>query len=237
MANILIADDSIIMRRNLRTILTKAGHNIVGEAINGQQAHLLYSKSEVDIVTLDITMPVMDGIEALKKIIERDPGARVIIISALDQKRMVYQALELGAKYYIIKPITEEKILNAIDKVMSMEQSCGLQPKAEPVLQTQASKQSADVSNIIPFSITNENGTFIIHISEALNKQTIGALEMTMEGFLLIKPLKVVFDFSNSIRFDEDVLLKLVEISHKIDRVKGDFQVVAMKPINDFFNK
>lgn len=120
MANILIADDSIIMRKNLKSIFTRAGHNIVAEASNGQQAYALYEKSMPDIVTMDITMPVMDGIEAVKKIIGSFPDAKIIVISALDQKRMVFQALECGAKYYIIKPVTEEKVINALEEILSL---------------------------------------------------------------------------------------------------------------------
>jgi two-component system chemotaxis response regulator CheY len=120
MANILIADDSIIMRKNLKSIFTRAGHNIAAEASNGQQAYALYEKCIPDIVTMDITMPVMDGIEAVKKITGSFPDAKIIVISALDQKRMVLEALECGAKYYIIKPVTEEKVINALEEVLSL---------------------------------------------------------------------------------------------------------------------
>jgi two-component system chemotaxis response regulator CheY len=118
MANILIVDDSSIMRRNLRTILAQGKHTVVGEATNGQEAVVEYEKSKPDLVTMDITMPVMDGIEAVKKIIEKFPEARIVMVSALDQKKMVFEALQNGARHYIVKPITAQKVLNVIDEVL-----------------------------------------------------------------------------------------------------------------------
>lgn len=118
MANILIVDDSSIMRRNLRSMLTQAGHTVVAEASNGSQAYLQYAAHKPDLVTMDITMPIMNGIEAVKKIIADFPDASIIMISALDQKMMVFEALECGAKHYILKPITVSKILTTIEQVL-----------------------------------------------------------------------------------------------------------------------
>ncbi|WP_054693460.1 response regulator [Syntrophomonas palmitatica] len=118
MARILIADDSSVMRRSLNMLLSRAGHTVVGEAANGEQAFLLYGKEHPDIVTMDISMPVMDGNDAITRILTSYPEARIIVISALDEKKMILQALKNGAKQYIIKPVTEEKLLQAIKNVM-----------------------------------------------------------------------------------------------------------------------
>lgn len=120
MANILIADDSTILRRGLTLILTKGGHTVVGQATNGNQACMLYNQLKPDLVTMDITMPGMDGLEALCNIIEADPSAKVIMISALDQKRMVLEALESGAKHYIVKPFKDEKVLATVNAVLKV---------------------------------------------------------------------------------------------------------------------
>lgn len=119
MAKILVVDDSSIMRRNLSTILTEAGHIIVGEASNGESAYKDYEKLMPDIVTMDITMPILDGITAVKKIIKYYPDANIIMISALDQKQMVLSAVQHGAKHYIIKPFTAEKIKSVINEVLN----------------------------------------------------------------------------------------------------------------------
>lgn len=121
MANILIVDDSIIMRKNLKTILTQGGHNIVGEATNGLQAYNEYVTLKPDLITMDITMPVMDGISATKKIVSEFKEAKILIISALDQKNMVFEALENGAKHYIMKPIMPDKVLQVVNEVLMFD--------------------------------------------------------------------------------------------------------------------
>lgn len=230
MANILIADDSIVMRKNLKTIITGLGHNVVGEATNGQQAYILYNK-EVDIVTMDITMPIMDGIGALKKIREKDPNAKVIMISALDQKKMVFEALENGAKYYIIKPVTEEKILNAINKVLSNDD------KAEKALNSTEKIEAEEKIkvNIDPFTIDNKEGTFVVNINETLTMNNIGTLENALNGLMFIKPLKIVFNFGTQKNYFKDVLNSLVQLSKKVKQVQGEFKVSGEKEIEDMF--
>ncbi len=118
MARILIVDDSIIMRRNLNTILTQAGHSIIAEATNGKEAFIEYQKQMPDLVTMDITMPIMNGIEAVKNILNKFPEAKIIMISALDQRNMVFEALENGAKHYIIKPINPDNVLAVVNTVL-----------------------------------------------------------------------------------------------------------------------
>ncbi len=117
-ARILIVDDSMIMRRNLKTILIQAGHSIIAEASNGKEAFIEYEKHMPDLVTMDITMPIMNGIEAVKKIINKFPEAKIVMISALDQRNMVFEALENGAKHYVIKPIAPENVLAVLDSVL-----------------------------------------------------------------------------------------------------------------------
>ena len=128
MAKILIVDDSMIMRRNLKAMLTQAGHAVIAEASNGKEAFIEYEKHMPDLVTMDITMPIMNGIDAVKKIISRFPAARIIMISALDQRNMVFGALENGARHYIIKPITQENVLAVIHTVL--EEDAGAEQAA-----------------------------------------------------------------------------------------------------------
>lgn len=120
MARILIVDDSIMMRKTLCTILQRAGHTIVAEGANGEQAVLFYTNHRPDLVTLDITMPGMGGIEAITKIREFDPNASIIVVSALGQKHVVFEALQKGAKNYVLKPITEDKLLAVVNMVLGL---------------------------------------------------------------------------------------------------------------------
>lgn len=116
MANILVVDDAAFMRIMLKDILTKGGHQVVGEAENGLEAIEQYRKLKPDLVTMDITMPEMEGIEALKHIKKEDRKAKVIMCSAMGQQLMVVQAIQAGATDFIVKPFQSERVLEAVKK-------------------------------------------------------------------------------------------------------------------------
>ncbi|MCL6600195.1 MAG: response regulator [Alicyclobacillus macrosporangiidus] len=118
MAKILIADDSAFMRMMLKNILTEGGHEIVAEAANGREVIDLYRSHHPDIVTLDITMPEMDGLEALKVLKASYPEAKVIMCSAMGQQNMVIEAIQSGAISFIVKPFKKEKVLEVIAKLV-----------------------------------------------------------------------------------------------------------------------
>lgn len=118
MARILIVDDSIIMRKNLEFILVQAGHQVVGQAINGRQAVEMYMSLKPDLVTMDISMPMMSGTDAVSEIIAVAPGAKIVMISAINQKKMVFEAIKNGAKHYIIKPIEANTVIKTIEAVL-----------------------------------------------------------------------------------------------------------------------
>ena len=119
MAKILIVDDSIIMRKNLEFILKNSNHQIVGQATNGKQAVELYKECKPDLVTMDISMPFMSGTDAVSEIILIDPSAKIIMISAIIQKQLVFEAIKKGAKHYIVKPIDAENVIKTIDSVLN----------------------------------------------------------------------------------------------------------------------
>ncbi len=116
--NILICDDAAFMRMMIKDILTKNGYNVVGEAENGARAVEKYAELKPDLVLMDITMPEMDGIQALKKIKEGDSSAMVIMCSAMGQQAMVIEAIQGGAKDFIVKPFQAERVLEAVKKVV-----------------------------------------------------------------------------------------------------------------------
>ena len=119
LAGILITDDTAFMRMTLRNILSKNGFDIVGEAADGLQAIDKYKSEKPDLVTMDITMPNMDGITAIKEIMSFDAGAKIIVCSAMGQKTLVIEALNAGAKDFIVKPFQPDRIVDAIHKVLS----------------------------------------------------------------------------------------------------------------------
>ncbi|MDU2210714.1 MAG: response regulator [Eubacterium sp.] len=116
--NILICDDAAFMRMMIKDILTKNGYNIVGEAENGAKAVEKYAELKPDLVLMDITMPEMDGIEALKKIKAADANASIIVCSAMGQQAMVIESIQSGAKDFIVKPFQADRVLEAVQKVV-----------------------------------------------------------------------------------------------------------------------
>ncbi|MBQ8982870.1 MAG: response regulator [Lachnospiraceae bacterium] len=116
--NILICDDAAFMRMMIKDILTKNGYNVVAEAENGAKAVEKYQETKPDLVLMDITMPEMDGIQALKKIKSMDPNASVIMCSAMGQQAMVIESIQSGARDFIVKPFQPDRVIEAVKKVV-----------------------------------------------------------------------------------------------------------------------
>jgi len=116
---ILLVDDTTFMRRMLRDILVRAGFEVSAEASNGRQAVEAYRQARPDLVIMDITMPEMDGVAAVREIAGADPAARIVMCSALGQQELIVEALEAGARDFVVKPFVPEKVLEAVRKVMS----------------------------------------------------------------------------------------------------------------------
>lgn len=118
MARVMIVDDAMFMRVTLKNILTKEGHEVVAEAQNGEEAVARYAETKPDVVTMDITMPKMDGISAVKAIMAEHPEARIVMCTAMGQKNMVMEAIQAGAKDFIVKPFQPERVIEGIAKVV-----------------------------------------------------------------------------------------------------------------------
>ena len=118
MAKILVVDDAAFMRMMIKDILTKNGYEVAGEAENGAVAVSKYAELKPDLVLMDITMPEKDGIQALKDIKASDGGAKVIMCSAMGQQAMVIEAIQSGARDFIVKPFQADRVLEAVQKVL-----------------------------------------------------------------------------------------------------------------------
>lgn len=120
MAKVLIVDDAAFMRMSLKSMLERNGFEVVGEAENGEVGVAKYKEVKPDIVTMDVTMPKMDGVETLKLIKEYDPKARVVMVTAMGQEQIVKQAVLSGAKSFIVKPFKEDRLVETLKKVLSL---------------------------------------------------------------------------------------------------------------------
>jgi two-component system chemotaxis response regulator CheY len=120
-ARVLIVDDALFMRTMLRNIFVESGFDVVGEAGNGNEALERYRALAPDLTTMDIVMPEKNGIEALKQIMAFDPGARIVMCSALGQESLIIEALEAGARDFIVKPFKPAKVVEVAQKVLGAE--------------------------------------------------------------------------------------------------------------------
>lgn len=118
MARVLIVDDAAFMRMMLKDILNKNGFEVVGEAVNGADAVEKYKELQPDVVTMDITMPEKDGITAVKEIRATYPQANIIMCSAMGQQPMVLEAIQAGAKDFVVKPFQADRVMESIKKVL-----------------------------------------------------------------------------------------------------------------------
>jgi len=119
--NIMVVDDSILAVKMMTDFITELGHKVVKTAGSGREALTAYEVCKPDVVTMDITMPDIDGIQATQTIMSRHPDARVIMVTSHAQERSVMSALHAGARSYVLKPIQKEKLREVIDKVMAKE--------------------------------------------------------------------------------------------------------------------
>lgn len=241
MAKILIVDDSSIMRRNLSTILTEAGHTIAGEAANGESAYKEYERLQPDLVTMDITMPILDGIGAVKKILKYYPNANIIMISALDQKQMVLAAVQNGAKHYIIKPFSAEKVAAVVNEVLSNAEIAEATPEAlnnkldntitelnsaiddlDKVIDVLSDETPVEepktetVEPVTPFTIESKVNELKITLASNIQVENFQSINMIIQGFLFMKSLTVSIDLGKSTHFTDDVIKKILELARSV---------------------
>lgn len=212
MARILIVDDSTVMRKNLYSIFSKNGHEVVGEALDGKQAILLYSNLKPDLVTMDITMPKMSGVDAVSEIIKKDSNAKIIIISALNQKQMVFEALKNGAKHYIIKPIEPNTLIGVVNEVLRNDTET-VEENNEEIIETEPG-----------FKIDNKEGKFVVGFNEHLGIKDLPNLDTAIKGLLFIKPLNIVFDFGILLEVPEKVIQSIIKLGKNIQRSEGNVE-------------
>lgn len=119
MARVLVVDDAAFMRKLVSDALVKGGHEVVGEAGNGNEAVARYQELRPEVTTLDITMPEKGGLAALQEIMDLDPAACVVMCSALGQESKVLESIKIGAKDFVVKPFQPDRVVGAVDKALS----------------------------------------------------------------------------------------------------------------------
>ena len=231
MARVLIADDSAVARKILREIVTSLGHIVVGEVPNGSQAFVEYAKLKPDVVTMDLTMQGMGGAQATSKIISTYPEARIIVISAMEERRVVIDALERGARHFIIKPISKEKVAAVLNNVL--QQDVDLKKHIERVrkmkcLDDQSSAVGSVADNYLPpYFISVKDGNLVhININQNITLISCQSLALELEEHLIGKP-RVIFDFGTMLTLDQELLVKLNQLILAIENNSGIVKAIS----------
>lgn len=234
MKRILIVDDSAVMRKNLKSILGRAGYEIAAEATNGEEAVRAYAEHKPDLVTMDVTMPVMNGIEAVKRIVASDAQAKIVVISAFDQRSMLFEAMENGASHYMIKPITSEKLLTVVDKLLGPEAEvrAGAEPRMERPSGTDSRYGGSPAGDAPqpgadPFAIENRDGKFVVSLNPHRLEEAAASVRTAMQGLLFVKPLAVAFYFRGAASVSETVLVRFAETIDSVLHAGGTAEFIA----------
>ncbi len=232
MARVLIVDDALIMRKTIGRIVEDGGHSIVGEAINGEEAVTMYQKYLPDVVTMDITMPGTDGIQALGRIRDYDKNAKVIMVSALGQQHKVMEALDLGAKSYILKPITKEKILTVIKQVVGSEGDFSLSQRMVECGEERNQKK-CDAA-FLPFALENREGILSVTLKGEFAGGDFPKLMTAVQEMLVVDPLEIVFNFIHNDVLNGKIVNQFIEIMTMILNEGRKLQIICYN--QDYMN-
>ena len=229
-ARVLIVDDSAVARKSLREIVSSLGHTVVCEAQNGAQAFVEFAQCRPDIVTMDLTMQGMNGAEATSKIIATFPEARIIVISAMEERKVVLDALERGARHFIIKPITVEKVSSVLKSVLHQKFDL---PKHMELVQRLKEKEdllyktrSAAEEYTPPYQILPDSKVLWVKVNASLTMTSLQSLSIEIEEYLNDSP-RVLFDFGSTNSLNENVLIEMNKLITKIETNSGQVKAVS----------
>lgn len=230
-ARILIVDDSAITRRILREIITDLGHEVIGEAANGAQAFVEYVKLHPDLVTMDLSMTGLSGAEVISKIVATDRNARIVVISSTEVRRGIIDALERGARHFIVKPIRKEKVAVVLKNVL--QQEFDLQKHREYVRDLRESENSAFLveqelkTAIPPYSISVWDKSLVhICINQSITLNSCQALFLELEEYLNGES-RVLLDFGLMFKLDKELLLNFNELIATVKSNAGMVKAVS----------
>ncbi len=226
MARILVVDDSTTIRRLLRDMLTGAGHQVVGEADTGVKAYTEYVRLKPDIVTMDLGMPTMDGLAAMSKILAPFPEARFLVISAMEQRQVIEEALERGARGFLLKPFTEPQVKEAVASILKQPFSTTeFREKARRYRSSKKNESQADNAFAEVFSPYNveraANGSIRIEINPHFSVGSCAALALETKFECQAVCPGVKFDFGGTGHLDRKALAALNKLMYELHQTCG----------------
>ncbi|MEE9465679.1 MAG: response regulator [Candidatus Neomarinimicrobiota bacterium] len=205
MANVLVVDDSRTMRLIMRKLLDELGHKVIAEAGTGEEAVKAYDTHSPDLVTMDITMPVMDGVTAVQEIVARHPDAKIVMVSAYGHTKMVMKAISMGAKHFLVKPIIIERARKIISQVLSSSAS----PDAQADL---------DVLHSASFAIEEQESGFVVRVQGQLNISEANRLQRALEDLIGMDNLRIVLLFPDKVSYSLNIIARINATINKLER-------------------
>ncbi len=216
MLKVLIVDDSNFMRKNLAQLFTGMGHQVAGEAENGEEAVSLYNVLKPDLVTMDVTMPKMEGIEAVKRIVAGHPDAKIIMVSAQSQRDVVYDAIQAGALTFLAKPVKSENVVKVLNKVFPRGMAVG--PKT--------TKYAQDFF----FKVEFEDSHFTVSITREPGGYPVDQLHTAVSGLLYVSPLVVDFNYEKVEALPKEVFELIAHDYKRVNAAGGTAHIISNAP-------
>lgn len=237
MANIMIVDDSLIIRQRLRSILEEQGHFIVCEAKNGKEAIAFYKDKghEIDLITMDIEMPGINGIEVVQLIREHNPSAVIVMISSIEERGKVFDAIKRGAKHYIVKPFLEDRVREVIHDVLGQDGSHSApmlkeatvsDDKMIPVHSNNTSGFIMESIDSLPFELFHMDERTILLIRRSLRDFDVPVLFRSLQGLLYFRKMKFVVEFWEPVEHLECSQM-LFDFIHIVRERQGQVAIVT----------
>lgn len=218
MARIVVVDDSGIVRRNMAIMLKIGGHEVVGEADNGISAYEEYKIKLPDLITMDLTMPDMDGIQAMRKIMTDFPDARIIVVSSSQQKEIIMRAIRSGASHFIIKPFSQEKLLSVVDSVLDK-----MMYQESPIEMAEKLKPAENQ----PYEIEDKDGQYVlITINDIITTSNVSELRQQIDNLLFRFHVRYIFDFKDG-KMPLTVLPAINDVIQAIKKEEGMVRAVS----------
>lgn len=228
MPQILIVDDSAVARQSLREIVTALGYTVAGEAENGSQAFVEYARLRPDIVTMDLTMQGMNGADATSKIIATFPEARIVVISAMEERQVVIDALERGARHFIIKPITHEKVSSVLANIL--RQNFDLEKHLELVRKMKGTDDPLSPLKAPtyspPYRISADDKLIMINVNPILTETSCRTLAIELQEYLTGTP-RVLLDFGTAPKLPEAALAEIDALIRDMEKKSATVKAIS----------
>lgn len=215
MAKILVVDDSKTMRLILGKMLKEMGHEVIAEAANGQEACENYAKHLPDLVTMDITMEIMDGVAAVKKIIADFPDAKIVMVSAYGHAKMVEEAISNGAKHFLVKPLDADRAKITIDQVLE---------------NTARAADDMHQAGAGAFTIDESGKNYVIRLGRKISQDEISDLQRSLTNLTNIAKHNFIFYIPDDANYISYVIKKLHASINRLMRMGVQVKVDAPNP-------